>query len=300
MTQKKRMIRCILGTVQMGIPYGIANTTGQPDQETANAIVQQALDNGVSFFDTAQAYGVSEEVLGRALQQHNSRPHIITKLPPTLPEDSPALKKSITQSLTRLGVQHLYCLMLHREEHLPLLEHWLGETLQSYAEQGVAEKIGVSVYTPQMALQALAHPLISVMQIPASLFDRRFERAGVFVAAKAAGKELHIRSIFLQGILCMRPAQLPPSLGGLQPALTALCHLAHRASCTPAQLALGWMLRRHPECRCIFGAENPVQVFQNIDYARQASNLPAELLANLDDLLPPQLSELLNPALWQK
>lgn len=64
---------------------------------------------------------------------------------------------------------------------------------------GRVQKIGISVYEPEAALEALNHPRVDVVQIPSSIFDRRFITAGVFEIAKTLKKELHVRSVFLQG-----------------------------------------------------------------------------------------------------
>lgn len=292
----------ILGTVQLGQKYGIANTTGKPDQSEANAIIQTAWNGGVSFFDTAQGYGDSESVLGAALRQCGvaSKASVVTKLSPTLPTTPEALIASVEESRRNLGVDKLYCLMLHRQEHLPLLETWLGESLAHVQRTGVAQHIGVSVYTPEAALEALAHPLIGVVQIPASIFDRRFEAAGVFAQAGQCHKELHIRSIFLQGVLNLEPENLPEGLAELKPALTGLRAACQRWGCSQLQGAMGWMLHRYPAFRCIFGAERTEQVRQNLDFAIQSASFPSTLYMELDSVLPPQKPELLNPALWRR
>ena len=292
----------ILGTVQLGQAYGIANTTGQPEQQEANSIVHTAWDAGIMLFDTAQGYGNSESVLGAALRHCNANgaARIITKLAPTLPADAPDLRSSVTRSLRTLGVKKLYCLMLHREEHLPLLDDWQGAVLKEFLVQGEAERLGVSVYSPEAALRALEHPLLSVVQIPASLFDRRFSTAGVFEAARKAGKELHIRSVFLQGVLGMLPEQLPTTLSALASSLTELHQACASHGCAPLQGALGWMLQRYPESYILFGAETADQVRQNIDFAVRGATLPTALYQELDAIFPPQLPELLNPALWRR
>jgi hypothetical protein len=69
--------------------------------------------------------------------------------------------------------------MLHREEYLPLLDKAMSQTIQRLQAEGCIRFFGISVYTPQAALDALAHPAISIVQIPASLFDRRFENGEV-------------------------------------------------------------------------------------------------------------------------
>lgn len=292
----------ILGTAQLGMPYGIANTTGQPDQACAVDIVRAALGCGVDFFDTAQAYGVSEAVLGEALRAcgGSEGAQIITKLSPVLPDSFDALLELVHASLQKLGVAMLYCIMLHREEALSLLSGSVGKVLSHCLERGLAKHVGISVYTPDAALQALRHPLIGIVQIPTSLFDRRFEEAGVFALAQELGKELHIRSIFLQGIVCMDPSALPVGLEGLASTLESFRAASAKEGCTQAQGALGWILRRYPKSRIIFGAERPCQVSENLDFARRWDRLSRAYWEALAALRPPQIPELLNPALWPR
>lgn len=294
--------RLILGTAQLGQPYGIANATGQPKQQEATSIVRTAWDAGITCFDTAQGYGNSESVLGDALCTcgASGTARIITKLAPELPADASALRASITQSLRTLGVKKLHCLMLHRQEQLPLLGEWQGAVMQEFLEQGAVGHLGVSVYTPEAALRALEHPLLSIVQIPASLFDRRFADAGVFSAARSAGKELHIRSVFLQGVMSMLPEQLPAALSALAPYLARLHQTSASYGSSSLQAVLGWMLLRHPESHILFGAETAAQVRQNIDFAMQGATLASSLHKELDEIFPPQLPELLNPALWRR
>lgn len=292
----------VLGTVQLGMPYGIANTVGKPSDDAALAIVRAALRHDIAWFDTAMGYGESESVLGRcfAAAAPESVPNVITKLPPCLePDNASHLREMVETSLKRLGVVSLAGLMFHREEHLPLLDGALGEALKVLAGKGLFRAFGVSVYSPEAALAALAHPFISLVQIPASLFDRRFEKAGVFDAARLAGKELHLRSALLQGVLCLHPEQLPPALAGLAPALGAFrrCCLEHELE--PAPLALAWLLRRYPHARVLFGAERPEQVNINLDIQKHPDSIPQALWEILDGIMPPQEAQLLNPSLWK-
>lgn len=294
--------RLILGTAQLGQAYGIANINGQPSRQEANAVVRTAWSGGIACFDTAQGYGVSESVLGAGLRACGAEKaaRVITKLAPTLPADPSSLRASVMRSLAELGIPKIFCLMLHREEQLPLLDAWQGSVMEGMLVQGKTDYIGISVYTPEAALRALEHRLVAVVQIPASLFDRRFEAAGVFAAARDTGKDLHVRSVFLQGVLGMPPEHLPVFLAGLAPALVSLRRIALEMECSPLQLALVWMLRRHPDIRILFGAEQAAQVRNNLDFAHAAATFSPAVLQRLDAVFPPQLPELLNPALWRR
>jgi aryl-alcohol dehydrogenase-like predicted oxidoreductase len=182
--------------------YGIANKIGQPDFLSVQSIVAEVWESGVREFDTAQAYGESERVLGKVLRSLGTarEAKVISKLHPAIDhQDSNALNLALQQTLARIGLPKLYGLMLHTEDLLDIWETGLKDTLDKFIEQGLVERIGVSVYSPQKAARALRTNGISLVQLPSNLLDRRFEKAGVFHEAKSFGKEIYVRSVFLQG-----------------------------------------------------------------------------------------------------
>src|ERR1700761_8318699 len=104
----------VLGSVQLGLAYGAANRTGKPSREAALRLVGQAIDGGISQFDTARAYGDSEDRLGEALSNRKSV-RTITKLSPLsdLAPDAAradvrnAVDASIEESLSALRRERL-------------------------------------------------------------------------------------------------------------------------------------------------------------------------------------------------
>ncbi len=294
--------KIILGTAQLGMPYGIANTQGQPDQDVATEIVATALNTGITYFDTAQIYGVSEQILGKALQtlKAQSKAKIITKVASNNLQDEQLLLRAFNTSLQNMGVSSLYCFMLHHEDYLPLLNAWQGDFLKKLQEQGKINHLGISIYSPDLALQALEHPLIQVVQVPSSLLDRRFIKAGVFKLAKKLNKEIHIRSVFLQGVLCMPPKNLPTHLTALNEPISIFQTLCTKYACTPSQAAIAWMQYCEPESFLIFGAETSTQVQENTNISWQNNCNVQEFLNQIDEIYAPQEAKLLNPALWNK
>ena len=101
--------KLILGTVQFGMNYGVANTHGQPSYDTVKMILKEAFDGGVNALDTAPEYGCSEEVIGKALYELGltDRFKIITKIP-QIPENTDVekfIENSLLQSRERLKTE---------------------------------------------------------------------------------------------------------------------------------------------------------------------------------------------------
>ena len=168
-------MKLALGTAQLGMPYGIANTSGQPDDVEALALVEAAWRGGVRFFDTAQAYGLSQAVLGGCFRQLGigARVKVISKLDPAIGPDSTAeIRNAVESTLEALGVSSLWAFLLHRES---LLETWngpLGSCLRDLRDRGWIERLGVSAHSPEAAHRALGMPDMEVLQVPANVFDR--------------------------------------------------------------------------------------------------------------------------------
>lgn len=116
-----------LGTVQMGLSYGISNISGKINDSTAIEIIRKAITEGVEYLDTASAYGESERIIGKALENGwASRVKLITKLNP-FPEINArsddivwkyATRSSVLESCYKMKVSKISFLMLHRASHL--------------------------------------------------------------------------------------------------------------------------------------------------------------------------------------
>lgn len=203
-------MRIALGTVQFGLPYGIANQAGQVTRQEAKAMLQLASANGIDTLDTAIAYGESEACLGEVGIE---RFKLVTKLP-ALPDDcidvSGWIQRQVAASLARLGVNAVHGLLLHRSEQLLGSNGGaLYRALQDLKDSGVVQKIGVSIYAPS-ELEAISKRFrLDLVQAPLNLVDRRLHTTGWLQRLKNDGTEIHTRSAFLQGLLLMPQAAIP-------------------------------------------------------------------------------------------
>jgi len=291
----------VLGTAQLGLSYGIANKAGQPDQAVATTIIHEAWEHGIREFDTAQAYGDSEQVLGKALYELgiSNEAKIITKFHPNLDHlDASVLSNTLNQSLERLGLSSLFGIMLHREEMLSLWDKGLGKILHDFVLSGRVEKIGISIYSPGKAIQALKTEGLDMVQLPTNILDRRFENARVFQLADKKKKQIYIRSIFLQGLLLMGLEEIPEKIAFATPILEKLESLSNDSGLSRQEMALGYIKFEMPNAHVIFGAETPRQLRENMtvwqkEIPKSVGNEVKVIFAHVDE-------QILNPSLWPK
>lgn len=282
-----------LGTVQFGLPYGIANRTGQVTADEATAVLATAVGVGIDTLDTAIAYGESESVLGRL---HANRFRIITKLP-AVPENVPDvgewIRAQVDGSINRLRVGTLEGLLLHRPEQL------LGRRgdeiyreLVSLREEGRVNRIGVSIYDPAQ-LEELSEFSVDLVQAPLNVFDQRMLHSGWLDRLQKSGTGFHARSAFLQGLLLM-PRDRRPARFSVWARVWSIWDewlLANRL--TALQACLRFSARLVSVERVVVGVDSNSQL-QSILAAMDGPvpDLPAAL-AEIEPFL-------LNPANWSK
>jgi aryl-alcohol dehydrogenase-like predicted oxidoreductase len=202
------MNRIVLGGAQLGLPYGILNGGETLSREEVARILDTAVDHGIDSIDTAIAYGHSESIIGEISQ---NRFKIISKLPP-LPVDisnvSEWVHSQVQGSLSRLKCTSLDALLLHHPQDLTGAQ---GAELYAAIGSLMAEKMihrfGVSIYSPDDLEGIIDTFEIHVVQAPLNVFDRRI--LGVTDQLSALNIEVHVRSVFLQGVLIASPQDRP-------------------------------------------------------------------------------------------
>ena len=236
-----------LGGAQFGMDYGLTNTAGRVSGEVLSDILHAAARSGLKLIDTAPAYGCSETALGMALPAgHDFR--LVTKVGPIAkpriePDDIRAAESALHCSLERLRVERVYGLLAHRADDLLVPGgDRLYAALQSWKSEGKVARIGVSVYGAAQIDAILARYEIDIVQLPVSLADQRLIASGHLRDLKRRGIEVHARSVFLQGLLLMDPAALPPFFEPIRSRLNAFRLACQAQSLTLLEACLGFAL----------------------------------------------------------
>lgn len=199
-----------IGTAQFGLNYGISNNAGTVSAEEITKILEFSKIQKIQTLDTAIAYGNSEVALGA---NNLDAFQVVTKLP-EMPSNIESVchwvADELESSLAKLGVPDVYGFLLHRPQQL--LEEKGGHlytALTRQKELGKVSKIGISVYSPIELLALLDKFEFDIVQIPFNVLDQRLVESGILLAMKQSGIEVHVRSIFLQGLLLMPSGQRP-------------------------------------------------------------------------------------------
>lgn len=285
-------MKLALGTAQFGMQYGVANHAGKPSEVEVKEILQIASSLGINTLDTAIAYGDCEERLGR-IGVPNWQ--IISKLPAltgNLTSVYDEVRAAVQDSLQRLRVDRIYGLLLHRPEQL--LEK-NGDTIYRALEQikidGLVHKLGISVYDPVSLEMILPSFSFDLVQTPFSPFDQRVILSGWASRLKSLEIELHVRSIFLQGLLLMRNDKRPNQFDRWSPLWNKWHEWLRDMNITALQACLGFVASFPQIDRILVGVENANQLLEIVEgIQRPAIVLPDEFCSS--DL------GLINPANW--
>lgn len=301
----------VLGAVQLGVVYGAANHSGQPDAVGAARILAVAAASGCTHVDTARAYGDSEARIGSSMA-HGLSEHlgIITKVRPLddVPQDASrtaardAVHASVQKSLRLLKSSSVAGILVHRWADWTKGDGAVADALEQARADGLCTVIGASISSPQELLEALDDARIGYLQLPFNLVDRRWI-APEIRQALAARPELicTVRSVFLQGLLAAPdlarwPVDLSDDVERIRAGIPSLVKELGRTSA--ADLAVAYVRGHSFVTSVVLGAETTDQVR---DQARllASSPLTADEIARVDEVIPAGSPALVDPSTWR-
>ncbi|MCB5411973.1 aldo/keto reductase [Pseudogemmobacter faecipullorum] len=246
--------KIVLGTVQFGLSYGIANSRGQPDVGLVREILDRAYSAGIRILDTAAAYGQSEAVLGAC---STDRWEIITKIPSLAECDDARVgqlaRESVMRSLELLRTNKLHAVLVHDVRDLTGARgRKIREALRGLLAEGLIGKLGASVYDPA-DLYGLEES--GIVQAPFNVLDQRMGTDVTRAELCRLGADLHVRSVFLQGLLLMKTAARPSRFAQWAPVLTRLDEQITRSGVSAAAFCLGFVAQHISVSRVVVGVD---------------------------------------------
>ncbi len=249
--------RIILGTAQFGMAYGIVNKTGEMSPDHVSEIVWCAESNGIRRFDTAPVYGDAESVLGGLDKSLKEDISFISKTTPLGHGGLKGVTDGFEQTCARLGVRAIQGLLVHDSADLLGPDgDGLWRQLQTFKSGGLVERLGVSVYSIDEALETSKKFPLDIIQAPLSIFDQRLVVDDTLMRLKESGIEVQARSIFLQGIILCSPDDLPPLLNPAREILQRFHRSLSKYGVTPVEAALAYPLTHEAIDSVVLGVDN--------------------------------------------
>ena len=282
------MNRIVLGGAQLGLPYGILNGGETLSREEVARILDTAVDHGIDAIDTAIAYGQSESIIGETAQ---NRFKIISKLPP-IPSDvsnvSQWVRTQVDASLSRLKSKSLDAILLHRPQDLTDAHGAeLYAAISSLKLEKIIQRFGVSIYTPNELNGIIGTFDIDVVQAPLNVFDRRI--LGVIDQLSALNIEVHVRSVFLQGVLIAKPENRPQRFQPWSEHFTRFDEWVNASGMSAMACCLGFALQQPGIAKLVIGttsAKSLAEIMTSIPNTHL--EVPAHLQSSIEQLIDPR------------
>lgn len=302
-------MKLALGTVQFGLDYGISNTHGQVEQGEVTAILSLAKSVGINTLDCAGAYGNSEQVIGEVLTQSPLKPQFtyVSKIP-ALENHQDDINSYLAQSLAHLKTENIDALLFHQGDNLishPNKNELFQQALTLKSEHKI-NRIGASLYSPSQLVTIAEQFDLDLAQVPLNIFDQRFIAHDILTLCQQKNIKLHVRSLFLQGLIFLDEEQLASYFRPYQEKLMAFAQLANYLGCSKLTLALAIVAQELPYVdkrtpgkiieKVVLGVCSTKQLTEIVTAYQRAKTLTIpmeELLALADNRL-----EFINPSLW--
>lgn len=288
------MNKLVLGTVQMGLAYGINNTSGKPSFENSCDILSKAFESGIDTLDSAEAYGNAHQVIGDFHRLNpNIKFNVVTKIPHNTAVDT--IEEKINIYIDDLNVDFVEVLLFHSFESY-INNKQIMTVLNDLKKQEKIKHIGVSVYTNSQIESLLLDDNVTVVQMPFNLLDNASIRGDLMKKLKEKGKIIHTRSAFLQGLFFKEHPDDSSIFHKLSSELNAIKNIAMEENISISNLALSYCLYQENIDQVLIGVDSVGHLIENL----KALNYEIEpkAVAKINALKVKDL-DLLNPSLWK-
>ena len=291
MTHNK-ISKLIIGTAQFGMSYGIANPSGRVKKNQVYKILDFAYANGINTLDTAKAYGNSEDVTGSYIKQNKEKNWAaVTKVKSSFG----ALYNQVLNTALKLNINP-YVVLAHSSKDY--FNSSFRNELYNLKETLNVKKVGVSIYNVNEIKSVLSLDILpDVIQLPMSIIDTRLFNNKMLDDIKNKQIEIHVRSVFLQGLMFIAPDKFDNFFKDLIKPIKSLKKIANQEKLSLSELSLLWVCSLDQVDKVIVGIDNFEQLVEHVSTLEKDVNpkiYKDALNIRFDN------NKILNPSLWPK
>lgn len=303
----KQISKITLGTVQLGMNYGINNLNGQPSEKLAEQVLSTAINGGITTFDTSSDYGTSEKVIGDFFKNRKEDKLIVTKFGVGGWENSltekdveKKVREQVENSLENLGYNKLPLLLSHNEKDIGFYGKNLIGVLKRLQNENLVDKVGASLNHFSFVDKVIESEIFEAVQLPLNMMDVKNAMGNDIKKLAAKKIAVFIRSVFLQGLIFRDPESLPNGvLQNAKEPLKKVRKIAEKENMSIAGIAMAYIRDLEGVSSLVMGAEKPEQVKENIgliNVKRISDNAREKITAAFSDID----ERVLCPWLWNK
>lgn len=289
---KRMTSKLILGSANFGTNYGIKNRYKKLNDTSVNNLIDFAASSKIMKIDTAQGYGDSEWLLGQYISDDFN---VISKviIPDRHEKKRKTLEEMVLTSIHTLNLSKLYGILIHNPKNLLMdTDNTTFKDLYRIRELGLVEKIGISIYNPNLLDEFGDVFDFDIIQVPFNILDQTFLNSGWAQRLSDNGVEIHIRSVFLQGVLLMSEEELPAYFSNNWPKTFKEWYgKINEIGKSADHIALGHCLQQNWVSGIVVGVDNVRQLERLVEIEKNSDHDVINDLSVDDELL-------INPSFW--
>jgi aryl-alcohol dehydrogenase-like predicted oxidoreductase len=285
--------KLILGTAQLGMNYGI-NNYGKLSEDNVFDILEFAYNNNIKILDTAEIYGEALTLIGLFLKANPKKDFkIISKLSLDNKLQNNDIFQHLESNLKILNTKYYHGYMIHNFKDLKKYPEIYGQ-LQNAKTRGYINNIGISLYEEYEIIDVVDNYNFDFIQVPFNLLDNEKSKRDILKRAKNKKIDIHVRSIFLQGLFFTPNNKYSPQLKPLNKYIMKINEIAKANKTNLETLAIHYPVKKNYIDKIIIGVHDLKQFDKNIKILNSDIYVPEDEIERIDV----KEKELLKPYNW--
>ena len=287
--------KLVIGTANFGMTYGQGIHAEKLSEKASKEIIESAKCHGIQTLDTAISYDDCSQRLGNIGVKEWK---IITKIP-QIPYDISNVfewvEHSICKSIKEIGISSFEGILIHNPKDITGVNgEKLLKSLHNLKMRGFTRKIGVSVYEKSEIKDVLNFFKPDIIQCPVNILDTRLLSGNYLLKLSKMGIDIHIRSIFLQGILTFPQNEMPYQFKNYQNEWLNWIYWLRSKELKPVEACVRFVNSIQGVNKILIGVNSLLQFNEILGYYQKSSiNTHPEWNYNLKN-------KLLDPRKWNK